>query len=637
MPTEIEENITTTSSSQAPAPSTKSPGQAFLTNSQTTLYAEGQKIYTRPQDDPAVVSMQLAIVSKVEEELRLGQSVLGGMSETEKKEFKQNLSGSVRRDQLKKFAAQYPEKAAAYKEEIEGLSEFVSGNEDSQGMSLTERKEEKKPTPESIKISAPVASESQKYDSLVVNLRKTDIKKPGFISGSETTAKTSQNIVQRTTKNKTGSDIQSLDQSQRDGVSLESQGMISGGSENSSLQVPEQKPQLRDQSLQGNQLEPGQLSNRNESQEKPLEKAEAKEGAVGLQRGTQPEENKEKEGQEIKTPESQAVLIPEKTKEPVDAAIAVAVKRVNMLLNAELMTGVGWIWATALPSFGLSLLLGAVVGDSLVFFKDSIIRRLLAPFLITDELKKQQAHITKQIKISGRIKANIFAWHLILVLIPLFIILTVMVVICNNPVYKVTTIFTGQAEVCKSFDAINFVSNIASNQNGGQVGSFSCSGQYCTNQWDSKVQQYASSGGIEACILKTVIQKESAGNPSAIGHDAHNRNSDVFDINNTPLYNLNWNYSHGIGLTQWTIFPNTGNNRWVNSTTPSRTVYGTTYTVTDFLDPDKSLALTAENFSRSLKASGNNLKKAFGDYNGSGENGQYAADSMKLYALCKGQ
>ena len=75
----------------------------------------------------------------------------------------------------------------------------------------------------------------------------------------------------------------------------------------------------------------------------------------------------------------------------------------------------------------------------------------------------------------------------------------------------------------------------------------------------------------------------------------------------------------------------------MDNNTPSRYIgfAGKFYTVADFLNPDISLDLTAKSMAGLLSSNGNNLQKAFGDYNGSGASGNYAADSIKLYNICK--
>ena len=231
----------------------------------------------------------------------------------------------------------------------------------------------------------------------------------------------------------------------------------------------------------------------------------------------------------------------------------------------------------------------------------------------------------------------------------ILIFLLLMVTICNNPLYKVASLFSGQAKVCQYFDATNLGKAIGNKIVSNTTGSFQCSGQYCTNQWDNQVQQYASAAGIDACVLKTVVEKESHGNPNAIGHDAHNGSQDPFQASQPPQYGLDWSHSHGIGLTQWTIFPQSGSNRWIDSNTPSISLtyllsshQSQWYTVADFLNPDISLQLTARRFAVNLTQNNENMSaafgllKAFGDYNGSGASGTYAQDAVRLYSICKG-
>ncbi len=234
------------------------------------------------------------------------------------------------------------------------------------------------------------------------------------------------------------------------------------------------------------------------------------------------------------------------------------------------------------------------------------------------------------------IAANFYHFGMILLFV-LILLLTV----CNNPVYSVATFFTGPADVCKYFDATNIGSYVGAKAASTVTGSFTCTGQTCTNQWDSQIQQASAAAGVDACITKTVVEKESHGNPNAIGHDSHNGSSDPFQASSPPLYGLNWSYSHGIGLTQWTIFPYKPGT-WIDANTPSLNWKGKFYTVADFLNPSLSLQLTAERFAANLKGSTNtdDIHEAFRVYNAGNQKppigSQYADDSMRLYGICKG-
>ncbi|MFO0702799.1 MAG: transglycosylase SLT domain-containing protein [Candidatus Andersenbacteria bacterium] len=90
-----------------------------------------------------------------------------------------------------------------------------------------------------------------------------------------------------------------------------------------------------------------------------------------------------------------------------------------------------------------------------------------------------------------------------------------------------------------------------------------------TGQWANLINQAAQKYSIEPCALQSIMQAESGGNPNALGHDGHNGTDDPYDASKPPFWNLNWKYSHGIGLMQPTIFPSYRYGGWQDSNTPS--------------------------------------------------------------------
>ncbi|HYF05706.1 MAG TPA: transglycosylase SLT domain-containing protein, partial [Patescibacteria group bacterium] len=174
---------------------------------------------------------------------------------------------------------------------------------------------------------------------------------------------------------------------------------------------------------------------------------------------------------------------------------------------------------------------------------------------------------------------------------------------------------------------------------GGATEEIKLGGKLSIKQWVPKINQAANSAGLpDACMLAVVVQKESGGDPNAIGHDAHARSSDPFNPNSPPMYGLNWNYSHGIGLTQITIFPPHRYGGWRDPNTPSRRLVGKWLTVPDLINPDTSLQISAEYLTSLYKQHGNSIRTAFRAYNGSGPMAEAYADSaMALYNTCKAQ
>lgn len=159
-------------------------------------------------------------------------------------------------------------------------------------------------------------------------------------------------------------------------------------------------------------------------------------------------------------------------------------------------------------------------------------------------------------------------------------------------------------------------------------------------QWKDLINKYSEPNNLDPCILNTLIAKESKppGNPNSIGHDAHSGSEDPFQPNSPPKYGLNWIHSHGIGLTQLTIFPdgNINGGKWPNPSIPQRHFSNTWYGLAQLLDPDTNLSVAAKYFASLLKQAGGNLQDAFRRYNGSGDQAEkYGADAMLRYRECK--
>jgi len=186
---------------------------------------------------------------------------------------------------------------------------------------------------------------------------------------------------------------------------------------------------------------------------------------------------------------------------------------------------------------------------------------------------------------------------------------------------------------------------------------------------DAMIRDIANKTQINYCILNTVIKKESGGKGLQVGHDEnypHNKrgdrcpvigsrgrflmtglkksgakfqkiaaydpcihnaysidgkivyNDDTLDLNNPPDYGLDWRFSHGIGLGQATIYPGKSYSRRVegpNGPEWARQQNGRWYTVTDLLNPDKTIEATLFIVQGSMKnASG--VEQFFQNYAG---------------------
>lgn len=341
-----------------------------------------------------------------------------------------------------------------------------------------------------------------------------------------------------------------------------------------------------------------------------------------------------------------------------DESLKKVVKEANLALDRLLMQGVELVWAGAIETFGLTVLLGAIIGDFLWMFKSSIVKGVLKPLLRTEFLRQKAEQIAKQIKISVKVKLNIVAMNAILAAIALIVVFILTVIFwvgCHYPpvVSKLSYKFSvsgllGGASMCEALD--NMVSNFSfgggSSGGGGASDSWgSPDGLLSTNQWTGQINQAAAKYSVDTCVLRVVVQKESAGQANIIGCDcAANGKPELCPAGARsqyyPGYPFNWDQcSYGIGLTQWTIYPRSSSqnwNRWENSGTPSRNLFGDQYYyLNDFLNPQTSLDLTARYFQGLLAQSGGDVAGAFRAYMGSGAPQSWVDQRMALYNMCK--
>lgn len=258
---------------------------------------------------------------------------------------------------------------------------------------------------------------------------------------------------------------------------------------------------------------------------------------------------------------------------------------------------------------------------------------------------------------AATILLNATCIFVIILIVAFFVV--ILKALCNNTVVGGAAYLAGYEDVCRSINSIDGTS-LADFQN--NINKYEPIGPLTTSAWNNQIGSASSNYGIDACVLKVVVQKESGGNSQAIGCDCAANGSPQLcpDKRKTysPDYQFNWNQcSYGIGLTQWTIFPQSGRNAWVDPSTPSRNLGnlslvshpGTWYTVADFLDPSTSLELTAKAFAaneqtHNKKNGGTGLppydrsdvEYAFGVYVGaSSRQAQFVAERMALYDICK--
>ncbi len=165
------------------------------------------------------------------------------------------------------------------------------------------------------------------------------------------------------------------------------------------------------------------------------------------------------------------------------------------------------------------------------------------------------------------------------------------------------------------------------------------------SQWDALIREAAAANNLPYCYVRSFVEKESGGNAKAIGHDhtappppisrwqsvsdgrkasEPNNTHDPFNLGSPPKHTLDWEFSHGIGLMQITIFPRThqlGRAGWVDDNTPAREMppgSGKKLKVLDLLDPKVSIDAATKYLAQLVKEYNGDYQAAAAAYNGSG-------------------
>lgn len=172
------------------------------------------------------------------------------------------------------------------------------------------------------------------------------------------------------------------------------------------------------------------------------------------------------------------------------------------------------------------------------------------------------------------------------------------------------------------------------------------------------ISKVSSERGFDPCFLYAFVAKESEGRVNVVGHDENvtriaTKSNAMYETakrtfkgtvfskfeknDDTPVCTdkedlcLDWRYSHGIGLTQVTIFP------WDNvkkNGAPAKVINGKTYSPRELFLPDTSLYATADYLKES--GCGQDLYLCFRKYNGSGPAAeQYAKEASEIFSKCK--
>ncbi len=267
-------------------------------------------------------------------------------------------------------------------------------------------------------------------------------------------------------------------------------------------QAPEQEPGLEPEAAAQKDGQPGEAGSADEKQENE-EEAQAQQQQQAAQQQNQ-----------IASALRQAKLDDESLKK--------VTKDANVALDKFLMEGVEMVWAGAIETFGLTVLLGAIIGDFLWMFKNSIIRGVLKPLLRTEFLKRKAEQIAKQIKISIKVKLNILAMNLIVaaaVMLVLFILFVLLWVGCNYPPgitrlsYRFSVVgLAGGSSICQSLDsATSGFTGFAGGDSGGGGASGSWACQALTSG-DASVQNLSNTCfGANASKASAIAGAESGG------------------------------------------------------------------------------------------------------------------------------
>ncbi|MBI5530278.1 MAG: hypothetical protein HY918_02135 [Candidatus Doudnabacteria bacterium] len=363
----------------------------------------------------------------------------------------------------------------------------------------------------------------------------------------------------------------------------------------------------------------------------------------------QPKQDKdsEKEPQEeVEQPKQADDNLPNADQGVRSFSIAEAEKWLNTTVNVYLQTLATMVWAGALPTLGLMILIGAIGGDLIWLLKDRVVKEALK----RTPLPKRFGNIKPEdlkININFAIKAQIVLWNLIVALILCFIFVFVFTIfwsICNSPIYYPIR-QTSLKSACEYLDSTKLSSSLSNFQSTGSfVASNNTPGSLIsTASWTDQINSTAQKWNIDACILRVVIQKESTGKADVIGCDCAADKHPEYCPDKRKTYSSDYQFnwaqcSYGIGLTQWTIYPKGGSGykAWQDASTPSRQLYSSWYGISDFLNPTTSLDLTAKAFSANLARANGDVASAFAAYVGaSNVQAQLVADRMALYNLCK--
>lgn len=292
---------------------------------------------------------------------------------------------------------------------------------------------------------------------------------------------------------------------------------------------------------------------------------------------------------------AEAVAAPEALLATEAAKIALssgsAERLANEVVNSYLMTLIVAAWASGLPTFGLTILLGAILGDILWLIKDRLIRSVLKSNL---GFIAKFAHVKIEdlkINFSMAVKANIVALNLAVVGIVLIFMSFFGVVLyagCTSPLGQTISSFTnykasilgglGYADVCKNFMGFpqglsgalsGAVSSTPNNPSLGGTTSGTCSPVVSGDA--SQANLTSGCFGNHGTTASIIAGHESGGNPAIastvdICRDANGNpvpyngqySSLAYKINGQPVLSVSWGLFQ-INLTANKIYQANGN------------------------------------------------------------------------------
>ncbi len=195
-------------------------------------------------------------------------------------------------------------------------------------------------------------------------------------------------------------------------------------------------------------------------------------------------------------------------------------KKASMAMNKALTQAAYWVWGSAIPSFGLSVLLGAIVGDFLWAFKNWLIEKFLNPLLKTEKLKSMAKEIAKDIKFSVQVKLHIVAMNLVVVLIIGLIVLLFYGIIwwaCQDWGGRGVLYLTGYDDVCEYIDSNSFGFGGGDSGGGGTSDSWGSGTGKCSPALSGVASVASLAGtcfGSNAYQASSIAFAESGGDPS---------------------------------------------------------------------------------------------------------------------------